>query len=107
MKEAPFPVVLVRIMVIIVPVLVLLVVLVAVLVVTRPAGAFPGHRHRLAAGLPGGTLDDLVQFPAVQPHSTALRTEVDFHALTFGHLKRHTAHGTVHIRSPLIVFAAL
>jgi len=33
--------------------------------------------------------DNFVQFTAIQPHTPALWTKVDFHALAFGHLQRY------------------
>ena len=57
-----------------------------------------GHRRR-GNGLIGRsprTLNNFVQFPAVQPDPPALRAEVDFDSLTIGHGEGYIAFWAVH-----------
>lgn len=49
------------------------------------------------------TLDNLVQFPSVQPNAAALRTKIDFNTLALCHLKRDITDGTFHNYSSLVV----
>jgi hypothetical protein len=61
------------------------------------------YRRRLHRRLVGScrhflhrTLQDLVKFSPVEPDTPALRTEIDFHTLSFRDLQGYTTDGTVH-----------
>jgi hypothetical protein len=55
-------------------------------------------------GDPGGTFDEFIQLAAVEPHASALRAIIDFHALSFIQHKVYLANRTFHFPFSLIAF---
>jgi hypothetical protein len=60
----------------------------------RSSALFPRSYKR------GAALEDLVEFPAIEPYAPALRTEVDLYALSVRYVQLGAIYWTSHGREP-------
>jgi len=68
-------------------------VLMLIIAVILPLRIGPGRHFRC------GTLNNLVQFATVQPHTATFRTKINLHTLTLCYVQWYITNGTIHSSS--------